>query len=304
MFEKKYLNTLINHVVFTIDNIFKEKESSPNLLNYLYLITTGMILTYGDEIVEKIYKTLDKINFISNLSKSATFPYNYSPTNSNYLKEFIKINSFNSISFIYELEFPEINNSSIKTLEYLTYELNSILFYKKQEISFKENIKVKFNYLTSNIVQTYYNSEIKTIDKVFNLLQTEEIIKVILSLPNQDIKNTKFKKALNYLKNINGEIYKIEGLDIIVTLLRPLFNMDDIKKILNSANNKLIEKEFEQILGNNAYKKISQKIESLNKLISNSKIDNNYYNLSLKYIDIKNNFINRYINLKYAYDTI
>jgi len=153
MFEKKYLNTLINHVVFTIDNIFKEKESSPNLLNYLYLITTGMILTYGDEIVEKIYKTLDKINFISNLSKSATFPYNYSPTNSNYLKEFIKINSFNSISFIYELEFPEINNSSIKTLEYLTYELNSILFYKVIMRGYYEDFKKSF------IVYSYYYSD-------------------------------------------------------------------------------------------------------------------------------------------------
>lgn len=294
MNNKSLLNQLVNHVVYTIDNIMEKKNIPQELTNYLYLITAGMILNYKDYPLHSIYNIIQETTYNINKQYNNNLYY-YNPTNHNYLSKTLDLtSSFPTININYEIIFKSIENSPIKTLEYLTYELNYILHAKQRKIPIKNNLKLRFDFLTShqlsaNIEQT------KIIDKIFYILQTEDIIKKILKLCNSNITNKKFKNALNNLDKINKTNYKIEGLDILVNLIRPLYNFEDTKKIINSFNNKLIENELEKVLGNNAYKIICQKLELLNELVSHS---NDYYAISNDYIFIRNNYINKYITFK------
>lgn len=302
MKKRDYINNLTSHVVFTLDTLFKDKASSPELLDYLYLITTGMIITYGEKYLEDIYNVISNVKYISTDSEKKDLLYYQNPTNHNLKKETIDFNNLATINYKYELNFQIIDSSPIKTLEYLTHELNANLFNKYKTISLKENLKVRFNYLTNNVIPLNLPKEHDNIiNKIFNILETEEIIKEILLLKEENITNTKFKKALLLIKNSNPETYKTEGFDILANLLRPLYEQNNFKNIINSPKErKLIEKEIDNVLGKNSYKEICQKIESLQLHLSNSNNNTNYYYLSLEYVAIKNDYLNKLINIKYA----
>lgn len=303
MIDRITLDTLINHVVFTIDNLFYNKDYPQELLDYLYLIATGMIINYGDEYIDIIYNAIKETKYsffdISNQYNKLDNMYYYNnPTSHNYLNKYVDFNSkFPSIQLNYELLYKNIDSSFIKTLEYLTYELNFILFNRNKKISVKDNFKLRFDYLKKGIATNY--EEDKTIYKVFNILQAEDVIKVILSLRNNDIGNVKFNNSLCKLNNIDYNIYKMEGLDILVNLFRPLYKYNNFKIIINTLDNdKMIEEEFDKVLGDNSYNKVCDKLDLLSKNICMG-IDINYFKLSKDYVSIRNDFINRYISLKY-----
>jgi len=152
MKKRDYINNLTSHVVFTLDTLFKDKASSPELLDYLYLITTGMIITYGEKYLEDIYNVISNVKYISTDSEKKDLLYYQNPTNHNLKKETIDFNNLATINYKYELNFQIIDSSPIKTLEYLTHELNANLFNKYKTISLKDNLKVRFNYLTNNVI--------------------------------------------------------------------------------------------------------------------------------------------------------
>ena len=58
MINEESLNTLINQVIYSLDHLLKDKHYSQDILDYLYLITTGMIILYGDDLVDDIYDTI------------------------------------------------------------------------------------------------------------------------------------------------------------------------------------------------------------------------------------------------------
>ena len=294
------INTLVSHVVFTIDNILYKKNYPQELLNYLYLIVTGMILKYGDEFISDIYTTLSCTNFNLNNEYINETKYYFNPTLHNYKTKWLDLSrDFPSINIKNELLFKPIDNSFIKTLEYLTYELNLILFNKNKKYSLPDKIKIRYDYYKTGIIE---ENDSYTINKVFNLLLVEDIIKNILNLRNLNIKNKKFILSLQTLNKVDYDTYKIEGLDILVNLFRPLYDYEETKELLNN----ILEKEYDKILGKNTYKNICKKLNDLEIKFNNSKSNMNtdYYNLSIEYIDIKNNFINKYINLKYLNEDI
>ncbi len=302
MIEKININTLVNHVVFTIDSILDNKDYPQELLDYLYLITIGMILKYGDEFINDIYAvmTCTKFNISSTLYNETKYYIN--PVRNNYRTKWLDLaHDFPTINIKNELLFKKIDNSFVKTLEYLTYELNFILFNKNKRYSLTDLIRIRYDYYKNGLVDEKSNY---TIDKVFNLLSVEDIIKNILELRDENITNKKIVSCLNKLNNVDLTTYKVEGLDILVNLFRPLYKFDETKKLIKDnilLSNNIIEKEFDKVLGKNTYKNICKKLNDLEVKFNNS-IDNlntNYYILSIEYIDIKNNFINKYINKKY-----
>ncbi len=308
MLENVTFNTLINQVVFTMDNTLKGKNYSPELKGYLYLICTGMILSYGDEYVEDIYNLLSTVSFkyekeLKNYSNNGYKLLEYiNPTNHNYLSKLFDVScSFPTITFNYELLYKDIDNSSIKTLEYLVHELNSILFNKNKKYSLASSIKIRYNYLRNDI--DIDNDDANTFNRVINVLQSEDIIKRILSLRDLDIKNVKFVEALEKLALIDSEIYKFEGLDMLVNLFRPLYRFKDMKEVIDSSifnDNDTLEKEFDKVLGKNSYRNVCKDLDSLCNMVVLSKKDNcNYYALSTQYVSIRNDFVKRFIDIKY-----
>ena len=96
MLESINFNTLINHVVFTMNTLLKNKEYNSELLEYLYLITTGMIMTYGDNYIDDIYTTISNVKFSNerNIKDYTDNNINYyvNPTKHNYLNRLFNVN--------------------------------------------------------------------------------------------------------------------------------------------------------------------------------------------------------------------
>lgn len=308
MLENVSFNTLINHIVFTIDTLIKDKDYSPELREYLYLVATGMILSYGDDYIEDIYNLISTVKFrdekeIRNYSNNKFNVLSYvNPTNHNYLsKRFDYTYNFPVINFDYELFYKKIDASCIKTLEFLVHELNYILFNKNKKYSLVNSIKVRYNYLKNDL--DVEEDEIDTFKRVFNVLQSEDIIKRILELRNFDIKNIKVKKVLDKLTYIDSDNYRFEGLDMLVNLFRPLYRFKDTKYFIDKSmfyDSDLLEDEFDKVLGKNSYKNVCKKLDSLNGMINNSENGHgSYHALSIEYVAIRNNFVNKYINIKY-----
>lgn len=302
MLDNLTFNTLINHIVFTMDNFLKDKDYSKELQEYLYLICTGMILSYGDEYIEDIYNLLSSVKFkdINRKINNNIFSY-VNPTKHNYLNKLFNVKSnFPTICFDYELLYENIDSSSIKTIEYLVHELNYIFFNKKKRYSLIDSIKIRYDYYKNSI--DIENDEDSTFNRVVNVLQSEDIIKRILELRNCNIKNKKFKKALDKLSNIDGDTYKFEGLDVLANLLRPLYKFKDTKTFIDKSmydHSDLIEEEFDKVLGKNSYKRVCKSLDLINGMISKDKGHYSYYALSLEYVAIRNDFVNRYINIRY-----
>lgn len=303
MNDKININTLINHVTFTIDALCDKYNYPQELLDYLYLITLGMILKYGDDFISDIYAiiTCTKYNITTNLDDK----YYINPVHNNYKTKWLDLScDFPTINIQNELLFRKIDNSFIKTLEYLTYELNLILFNKNKKYSLTDKIKIRYDYYKTGFIDNKNNY---TIDKVFNLLSVEEIIMNILKLRDIKIKNNKINNCLVKLNDIDLETYKIEGLDILVNLFRPLYDYQETKELIKNnilLSNNILEKEFDKVLGKNTYKKISKRLDELESKFNNCKDNINYYMLSIEYIDIRNGFINRYIRKKYLENKI
>lgn len=304
MLEKDNFNTLINHIIYTIDYILKDEKYPIELHEYLYLITAGMIINYGNEYINDIYNMIKDVKFIifdkTNLYYSNSSNYLYvNPTEHNYLDKKIDIcDNFPTIKLNYELLYNKIENSNIKTLEYLSHELNYILFNKKKIINFTHSIKLRYNYFRNNV--EYEDDKISTFNKVFNVLQAEDIVKTILKLRKNNIKNVYFNKALEIISDIDFNTYKFEGKDLLTNLFRPLYDVPKLKILINNNNffnDDIIAKEFDKVLGNDSYKKACKKLEHLDYLISNDRKnkDTCYYDLSVEYISIRNEFVNKYL---------
>lgn len=304
MSKKITINNMINHVTFSVDSITKNKNYPKQLINQLYLIASGMILNYGEDYINDIYDTISRTDFIitnkGNLYDINKYSF-YNLERNNYLNKTIEIkDNLGNIDLKYNIYVDIDNLAPIKSLEYLTYELNYILFNKTTKLSLRENFKVRLDFLTKKFVANTLNdnNEAMTIDYLYNSLQTEDIIKNILGLHKEHIKNNDFLIALEPYNTIDKKRYCIGGLSILINLVRPVYK--DIKALVNSFNRKKdIEREFDKILGKNTYKELCKKIELLNNYLSNS-LDNNYYFLASEYLAIRNNYINRYLKTKYA----
>lgn len=297
MLKNLNINYLINNVIYTINNHYKSDEIPSPLKNYLYLITTGMILNYGENYIEDIYETIFGVNFLLPSIANNNLYYE-TPTNNNYLEKNIVLQK-NKRTCNYNLLFIEIDNSTIKTLEYLTYKLNYILFNKHKQISLKNNIKLKLSALNSHLI-IKDNEKDNILSNVFNTIQTNEIIKNILSIEPNSVTNEQLHNILTNLSNIDLDTYQIEGLDIITNLFIPLYKENKLKHLIDSYNNiNLIKKELNTVLGYNAYKDTYDQLIQINNLLTNN-TTNNYYELSNYYVNIRNNIINRYLYLTEA----
>lgn len=299
MINEESLNTLINQVIYSLNHLLKDKHYSQDILDYLYLITTGMIILYGDDLVDDIYDTILDTKIIKKpeymVNSPTTLDYYINPIYNNYLFKNIKNRNY----IDYGILFNKIDNSFIKTLEYMTYLFNNLLFHRHDKVSIKEHLYLQFERIFhGNTINMQKKDTLKTLDKVILLLQSEDIIKVLLNLRIFKIKNKKFRKCLDNLNNINVDLYKIEGLDSLVTLFRPIYNDKKVKELINSYEGMLsFEKQYDLILGKNAFYNLVNNVEILDKLINEDNINGNYYKYAEKYLELRNNFINKYILL-------
>lgn len=301
-------NSIIDKSISIVDEIFGHHKYPQELSNILYLVTIGMFMTYGDKYFNDIYDSLSSIKFIIKPYKSfgssnfADFYVN--PINNNYIIKCMKQNSFsNNIDFQYKVLFNKIDDSFLKTLEFLTCSLNYLLFHRNDKATIKNSFKALLdNFLYNDCFGINALDQLDIIDKTILLLQSETIIKNILKIKLFKTKNHKIKVILRKIKISDWKSYKIDGDNILVSLIRPLYNDKEIKNIINSKNGKaLLRNKFNKILGKNAFHNFCLSMNDLNLIVEkiNQASQFSYYDLSLNYINLRNNYVNKIISEKF-----
>ena len=69
-------------------------------------------------------------------------------------------------------------------------------------------------------------------DEVFNILQSEDIIKIILGLRLYNIECDNIRDILSSFKVINSDDYTFTGNNVLVNIFRRLYNIDSFKDMI------------------------------------------------------------------------
>jgi hypothetical protein len=285
-------NSLVNEVVYTIDNLYKHKNVPQQLLNYLYLAFTGLLLNYGSKCVDELYKVLERIDFVyGEYSIYNTF----SSEELNRIKEinlfdnfvYTRINGFEysaNLNISYMFSFMVKSDGDIEKLEFIVKEINNLFL---------------------------MNCDKSLLSKVIKTLQTENAIKSVFEFTKDfDIYNPKFVTAISYFKDFDYNNYVDSENEQIVNLYRPLYHFNYIKNLFNelviNGNSSEMSKDFDNILGKNSFTEMQNKITYIDYALHSNAVGSkiSHYELAKSYLNIRNNFIRKYIELKFNTDHI
>ena len=280
-------NSLINEVVHTIDNLYKQKNVPQQLLNYLYLAVSGLLLNYGSKHVDKIYRVLERIDFVYG-------EYNiYNSFSKEELNRIMEINLFNN--FVYT------------SIDGIGFDANLKIRYKFCSMIKSDGDIEKLEFLTKELNNLLLiNCDKSLMSSVIKSLQVEHAIKSIFEFANDfELFNPKFVKAINCFSNFDYNNYTPTDNEQIVNLFRPLYHFNYIKEMFNdlviNGDFKEISDDFDKILGSNSFMDMQSKISYIDYALHNNKIGTkiSYYDLAKQYLNIRNNFIRKYIERKF-----
>ena len=254
------INVITDNVVTVIDNKFDDKNVPQNLLNYLYLVTTGLVLCFDKDYVDYIFKKLLRVSFVEDDYYDLEMYFDTNSVDINYNILYID-EGFNTLEFMVKSMIDIISKS---------YDLD------------------QYDELLSNVIKS---------------LKVEEVIKAIYSLIDKN-KNSKIKEALMIFKDFDINMYHYDGDNAITNLFRPLFKYSFVKnlfdKSLISGDYRETYEEFDDILGENSFADMINEIDDIKKLLNKKQV--NTYNVACAYLNVRNNFVQSYISLKF--DTI
>lgn len=324
MFDQGSINGFINQIVLTLDNLFKDKKVSQELLDYLYLIAAGMITNYGIQYYGDILKVFEDVNFAYgkkdvyakvNDDLKLQLDREFSNNSCAEALTMFDIHEIGKFGYLPMLKIDYLvcvlNNkaNSLTLLEYLTHELNHILMSQKNTFSFKEDAILLRNGLFKALVvgDNHPLESGRAINEVVNTLQTEDVMKCIFSFKNYGIENEKFNNALKIVENANKLTYRASGYELFVNLFRPLYEEDAIKKMFNRniIEGKVdeVHKYFDDVLGVGSFDRMSKKLDSIYVLLTRGKIGRQVSNFefSSDMVIIRDTFVKKFADKKFGY---
>jgi len=263
----KEINTIVDNVILTIDNKFKGEDVPQNLLDYLYMSTVGLCISLGENYVDDIFNAINKVSFTNKLDFSTD-------------KKYLVLSSFGSnFEINYQFYIRDKKSGNINTLEFITKEL--------------------INLLCSESNTNDLNDQL--VGEVLKKLEIEDTVNTIINLRDFDIENKRFKKAIKGFEDFNLDEYSVSGYETIVNLFRPLFKFDVLKELFISnlidGHYYNIYEEFDYTLGANAFENMINSLRSINNKLNKKNIPT--YTIACSYLNIRNKFVQNYINLKF-----
>ncbi len=285
-------NSLVNEVVYTIDNLYKRKGVPQQLLNYLYLAMTGLLLNYGSKHIENLFEVLKRIDFVYG-------EYNiYNTFSSEELNRIKEINLFNN--FVYS------------SVDGFNYQANLNIRYKFCSMIRSDGDIEKLEFIVKEINNLFLmNCDGSLLSAIIKTLQTENAIKCVFEFASDyDIYNPHFITAINYFGKFDYNNYCDSDNEQIVNLFRPLYHFNYIKNLFNDivvkGNASELSQDFDNVLGQNAFLEMQNKINYIDYALKSNSVGNkiSHYSLAKSYLNIRNNFIRRYIELKFNTDHI
>ena len=311
---------LVDNVEFDLCNKLNSVVGRPNIVNYLYLVVSGMISYYGSEFKDDIYDIVLSTNYLIDDNYGFRFTHtirdvlskNIGEYSSNYVMSICNIdkddvlNSLETYRATYSLCITNVSISSIDILESLIRELNKIFLSKRNTFSYIGTDVILRNGISSTNLSNSNNIEDKkTINDVISCLQVEDILKEIKKLKYTG-KNKDLNKLLNDISNYDMDNIILDCCLPLVNLFRPLFDFDYIKRLINTnmylGNIDKIKNEFDSVLGNGSFEAMSKKLDKLYEDFYRGHLGGNIneYYISKEYVSIRDNFVHKYIKKKYA----
>lgn len=306
MFNKILTNNLINRIVPKVNDLLIQKDLNQNICDYLYLVAVGLILKYGEFLEDDILSLFSKVKIETKYNNIRKISNKYKKADL-FSDDTVKIWTF------YDEEYDEyiicINDNiefkGILFLELLVKEFNKMLNSIKNKDLAEDGCVIKRCGLCQKYI--YDNKTIKIegniINEVFNILQSEDIMKIILDLRSNNIDCNNIRNILNGFSVINSEEYSFSGSNVLVNIFRRLYNIDDFKNmitniLLNGNVNKLKE-SIDDALGFDAYKILDYNLTEAYINFEEAKITNlKVYDYTLRHCLLRN-MINLYIKKNY-----
>ena len=187
---------LVDIVEFDLCNKLNSVVSRPNIVNYLYLVVSGMISYYGSEFKDDIYDIVLSTNYLIDDNYGFRFTHtirdvlskNIGEYSSNYVMSVCNIdkddvlNDLETYRATYSLCITNVSISSIDILESLIRELNKIFLSKNNTFKYLGNNVTLRNGISYTNLKDSNIEDKKTINDVISYLQIEDILNIIKHL--------------------------------------------------------------------------------------------------------------------------
>jgi len=267
MDEERTINVILANVVRAIDERYSDENIPQTFLNYLYLSISGLSISLGANYIDDLFNALKSISYTNIL-------------NYNTEEECLVQPVFGTdCNLVYQLYIKSLEDGNISTLEFITREI--------------------INLLCINGNGT--NEDDRLVSDVLKNLLIEDAISIVMNLREYNIECTKVKNVLWYFKDFDLDNYSVSGYENIVNLFRPLFKFDSIKDLfidnLIDGHYYNIYEEFDHLLGKDAFINMINCLKSINSKLKKKHIPT--YEIACSYLNIRNKFIQSYINSKF-----
>lgn len=267
MDEERTINLILSNVVKAIDERYRDDNIPQTFLNYLYLSVAGLSMSLGEDYIDDLFRV------ISNVSYTNILNYN---TEDEYLVQ----SSFGSnCNIVYQFYIRNLEDGNINTLEFITRGI--------------------INLLCMN--NTIIDDDDKLVSDVIKNLLIEDTISIVMNLREYNIECNRINNVLWYFKDFDLDKYSVEGYENIVNLFRPLFKFSSIRDLF--INNLIdghyynIYEDFDHLLGENSFKNMIDSLKNINSKLKKKHIPT--YEVACSYLNIRNKFIQSYINSKF-----
>ena len=300
------INSLINRIVPKVNDLLTQEDLNQNICDYLYLVAVGLVLKYGETLEDDILSLFSKVRIETKYNKIIKIAKSFGKDG---LFSDEKIKSWTFYDDVNDLYIicikDDIKFNGILFLELLVKEFNLLLNSLNNNDLIEDGCKVKRTGLCQEYVHDNKTIKIEgnVINEVFNILESEDIIKLILDMRSNNIECGNIRNILNEFKVINSDDYTFTGNNVLVNIFRRLYSIEEFKcmitNVLLNGNVNELKESIDDTLGFDAYKILDYNLTEAYINFEEAKVSNlKVYDYTLRHCLLRN-MINLYIKKNY-----
>ena len=300
------INSLINRIVPKVNDLLTQEDLNQNICDYLYLVAVGLVLKYGEILEDDISSLFSKVRIETKYNKIVKIAKSFGKDelfSDEKIKSWTFYDESNDLYIVCIKD--DIKFNGILFLELLVKEFNLLLNSLNNNDLIEDGCKVKRTGLCQEYVHDNKTIKIEgnVINEVFNILESEDIIKLILDMRSNNIECDNIRNILNEFKVINSDDYTFTGNNVLVNIFRRLYSIEEFKNmitnVLLNGNVNELKDSIDDALGFDAYKILDYNLTEAYLNFEEAKVSNlKVYDYTLRHCLLRN-MINLYIKKNY-----
>lgn len=300
------INSLINRIVPKVNDLLTQEDLNQNICDYLYLVAIGLVLKYGEMLEDDILSLFSKVRIETKYNKIVKIAKSFGKDelfSDEKIKSWTFYDESNDLYIVCIKD--DIKFNGILFLELLVKEFNLLLNSLNNNDLIEDGCKVKRTGLCQEYVHDNKTIKIEgnVINEVFNILESEDIIKLILDMRSNNIECDNIRNILNEFKVINSDDYTFTGNNVLVNIFRRLYSIEEFKNmitnVLLNGNVNELKDSIDDALGFDAYKILDYNLTEAYLNFEEAKVSNlKVYDYTLRHCLLRN-MVNLYIKKNY-----